>query len=72
MSHATAKAILPRRRVGGSLLLLAAVLLAAGCADREAQLAEHLQRGDRYLEGEQYEEAVIEYKSALHLDPNQA
>lgn len=72
MSHATAKAILPRRRVGGSLLLLAAVLLAAGCADREAQLAEHLQRGDRYLEGEQYEEAVIEYKSALQLDPNQA
>lgn len=53
---------------------LAAIAGAAlfGCQSDEAKLNEHLSRGDTYLEQEKYKEAIIEYKSALQLDPNVA
>jgi len=54
------------------LALLCAGLLAAGCADDDARIQEHLERAQTYAEEESWPEAVIEYKSALQLDPNHA
>jgi tetratricopeptide (TPR) repeat protein len=53
------------------LTLLAGLALAACQSDQE-KLAEHMARGDAYLEEAKYPEAIIEYKSALQIDPNQA
>ena len=53
------------------MMLLAAALLAAACArSPEAQKARHLERGDRYVQREQYREAIIEYRNVLRLDQN--
>lgn len=41
-----------------------------GCESDEARLASHLERGDAYAEEEAYEEAVIEFRNALQLAPN--
>ena len=41
-----------------------------GCESDEARLAAHLERGDAYVEEEAYEEAVIEFRNALQLAPN--
>jgi tetratricopeptide (TPR) repeat protein len=56
-------------RILAPLLL---VPLLAACQADEARLEEHLERGDGYLEQEQYGEAIIEYKNVLQLDPNHA
>lgn len=53
--------------------LLIVVLLAssAGCADNSAvRRDKYLAAGEKYFENKQYEEAVIEYRNALRLDPN--
>jgi tetratricopeptide (TPR) repeat protein len=62
------------RRTARSLLLCLAVLLAAplGCGDDASRLAEHMSRGDQYLEDEKPNEAAIEFKNALQIDPNHA
>ena len=55
--------------------ILASILwvsLLAGCQADEAKLEAHLERGDGYLEEEQYGEAIIEYKNVLQIDPNHA
>ncbi len=57
-----------RLRVVPSLLLLA--LLA--CNSREAQLAEHREKGDALLAEQKWQEAAIAFKSALDVDPNSA
>jgi tetratricopeptide (TPR) repeat protein len=44
----------------------------AGCADDASKLAGHLSRADAYLEEEEFAEAVLEYRSALQIDPNHA
>jgi len=44
----------------------------AGCQSDEAKLAEHMARGDEYVEQKKQAEAIIEYKSVLQLDPNHA
>ena len=44
----------------------------AGCQSDDAKLAEHMQRGDEYVEQKKQAEAIIEYKSVLQLDPNHA
>jgi tetratricopeptide (TPR) repeat protein len=49
-----------------------AVLGAAGCGDDASRLQGHLERGDQYLEQEQYPEAILEFKNVLQIDPNQA
>ena len=51
-----------------------AVALACGlaCASDEAKLAEHIERGEAYLEEDKPAEAIIEYKNALQLAPNDA
>ncbi len=52
------------------LPLFVALLVVTACQSEEEKLAEHLSRADTYLEEEQYPEAIIEYKSALQIDPN--
>lgn len=43
-----------------------------GCQDRETRFARHLERGAAYLEQGQAKEAVIEYRNAVQIDPNNA
>jgi pentatricopeptide repeat protein len=47
-------------------------LVLAACQDDAAKLQEHLARGSTYMDEERYREAIIEFKSALQLDPNDA
>ncbi|MGI9432300.1 MAG: tetratricopeptide repeat protein [Myxococcota bacterium] len=61
--------------VRGRGTTLAAFLLAVGllaCSGEEGKLADHLSRGEAYLEEEQFAEAVLEFRSALQIDPNLA
>jgi tetratricopeptide (TPR) repeat protein len=51
-------------------LLPLLVLLA--CQSEEARLAEHLERGKSYVGEEKWDEAIIEYKNVLQIDPNHA
>lgn len=63
----------PAHRLARSLLCLA--LLAAaplGCQDDATRLAEHMTRGDESLQAEKANEAAIEYRNALQIDPNHA
>jgi tetratricopeptide (TPR) repeat protein len=48
-----------------------AALLLAGCQSDEQKISQHLARGQEYLDGEKWAEAVIEYKNVLQIDPNQ-
>ncbi|MEM7413209.1 MAG: tetratricopeptide repeat protein [Myxococcota bacterium] len=50
--------------------LLGLVLLAGACGSDESALADHFDRGEEYRENEQWEEAIIEYKNVLQIDPN--
>ena len=58
-----------RTRAVLAVLLLA---LAPGCQDEQARIVEHAARGQEYLDAEAYDEAVLEFKSVLQLDPNHA
>jgi tetratricopeptide (TPR) repeat protein len=51
------------------LLLLVALL---ACASEETRLAEHLEKGDAYLEEQKWREAELEFSTALGIDPNSA
>ena len=46
--------------------------LVLGCESDEARLTSHVERGEAYLEDEAYAEAIIEFKNAKQLDPNDA
>src|SRR5262249_28424649 len=51
-------------------LLVIELLIVAGCSrSPEAQKARHLERGDKYAAREQYQEAILEYRNVLRLDP---
>ncbi|MGH0033261.1 MAG: tetratricopeptide repeat protein [Myxococcota bacterium] len=53
--------------------LLALLLLGVlACQSDEAKLAQHLERGDEYMEAEQWAEAIIEFKNVVQIDPNHA
>ncbi|MBW2268170.1 MAG: tetratricopeptide repeat protein [Deltaproteobacteria bacterium] len=52
-----------------SIFCILALALSA-CQDDAAKVAQHLERGESYLEAEQYGEAIIELKSVLQIDPN--
>ncbi len=54
-----------------SVLVLAGSLLLA-CQSDEAKLGEHMSRAGEYVENEAWNEAIIEYKNALQIDPNNA
>ena len=56
------------RILGVALLLLAL----SGCKSDEQKREEHMARGDAYVEEEQWDEAIIEYKNVLQIDPNDA
>ena len=51
--------------------LLGCALLAA-CGSDEGDLAKHFERGKEYAESSQWNEAAIELKNALQIDPNHA
>jgi tetratricopeptide (TPR) repeat protein len=61
---------------GNPLLVLAAcfafVIALGGCASDEDRLAEFMERGDAYAENDEFEEAIIEFKNVLQIDPNHA
>ena len=46
------------------------IVTGAGCQDSEDQLDGFLEQGNAYLEDEQYEEAIIEFRNVLQIDPN--
>jgi tetratricopeptide (TPR) repeat protein len=50
----------------------AALLLAVGCQTDEEKIAAFMERGDEAVETEAFDEAVIEYRNVLQLDPNHA
>ncbi|MHC4224589.1 MAG: tetratricopeptide repeat protein, partial [Planctomycetota bacterium] len=54
------------------LLPLLVVALAWGCASPEERFAEHVARGDEFAEQGEVAEALIEYRSALKVQPQNA
>jgi len=58
-----------RAGIGVALLALAFV---AGCRSKEDKIATHLARGEQYLGERKPNEALIEFRSALQLDPKSA
>ena len=46
------------------------ILIGVGCGSDETRIAEFREKGNQYIEQEQYEEAIIEFRSVLQLDPN--
>lgn len=69
---ATSRASVPSSAVAppaGRAFSLLAIALAWGCASPEEQFAEHVERAEEYVEQEQPLEALIEYRSALKLQP---
>lgn len=66
----SAESILRPTRAVGILVLV--TLLSAGCAGDEERLAEFMERGNAYVQSEESEEAIIEFKNALQIDPNHA
>jgi tetratricopeptide (TPR) repeat protein len=53
------------------ILVFSLVGLAA-CQDDATRLQEHMTRGNNYAEEARHQEAIIEFKSALQIDPNLA
>jgi tetratricopeptide (TPR) repeat protein len=51
----------------GALIL--AALLASSCSDPEKQKVRHVERGDRYAAEQRDDFAVVEYASAVNIDP---
>ena len=58
------------RQLGGWALVLLVALLTAGCANDEERIAEFIARGEDYVASGADEEAIIEYKNVLQLDPD--
>ena len=55
------------------LILLLGVAVTSSCGPpTEEQVAEHVRRGDRYIQQQKYAEAVIEYKNAVRAASNDA
>ena len=68
MSMASGRAPLAHLALALALLFAPGI---SGCGDDASRLQSHLERGDEYLKGEQYPEAILEYKNVLQIDPNQ-
>jgi tetratricopeptide (TPR) repeat protein len=60
------------RRFPVALGALALALVIAACQSQEARLAEHLERAEGYMKEQKASEAIIEYKNALQIAPNDA
>lgn len=59
-------------RLGRWGLAAVIALFAVGCADDEQRIAEFLDRGQEYVAEGADEEAIIEFKNVLQLDPENA
>lgn len=51
------------------IALLSGVLFVAGCASDEERVAGFIERGEAYVENDQPEEAIIEFKNVLQIEP---
>lgn len=51
-------------------LLLASVLVLAGCANPEKAKADHVSKGEAYLKDSKFQEASIEFRNAVQIDEN--
>ncbi|MEE8164799.1 MAG: hypothetical protein V3T64_04455, partial [Myxococcota bacterium] len=60
-----------RTRMLGIFFLVLVVML-GGCASDDERLAEFMERGEAYVEQSLNEEAIIEFKNVLQIDPNHA
>lgn len=60
------------RRLCARGLVLALLFGAAACGDDASRITSHLERGDAYLKEEKYNEASLEFRNVLQIDPNQA
>src|SRR6267143_778052 len=61
---------MPRRTRAWISFLVIGLLVAAGCSrSPEAKKARHLERGDKYAAQEQYQEAILEYRNVLRIEP---
>jgi cytochrome c-type biogenesis protein CcmH/NrfG len=49
-------------------LLFAAVIALAGCTNPEKTKAEHVSKGEAYLKDSKFQEATLEFRSALQID----
>ncbi len=52
--------------------LMVGLLLLGGCQSDEDRVARFLERGEQYVENGQTEEAIIEFKNVLQLEPENA
>jgi tetratricopeptide (TPR) repeat protein len=55
-----------------ALALLGAAVLAFACSSQQSRLAEHMKQGDEYREQQRWDAAILEYRNALQIDPNDA
>ena len=53
-------------------VLFAAILSLAGCTNPEKAKAEHVNKGEAYLKDSKFQEATLEFRSALQIDGNLA
>jgi tetratricopeptide (TPR) repeat protein len=63
---------IPRLHCQLLVACLAVVFVVAGCGSDEERLDDFMTRGNEYVENEDFEEAIIEYKNVLQIDPNHA
>ena len=65
---------MPRSRpallIRWALIALSAISIA--CQNDAQQLSAHLEQGESYLEEKQWNEAALEFRSAMQIDPNEA
>ncbi len=54
------------------LTLLAAIVSLTACTTPERAKAQHLSRGEEFIKAEKFQEAVLEFKSAIQIDENLA
>ena len=52
--------------------MTAVLLLLGGCESDEERIASFLERGEQYIDNKQPEEAIIEFKNVLQIDPENA
>src|SRR5215217_2349162 len=49
-------------------LLLVALIALSGCTNAEKAKTEHVKRGEAYLKDLKYQEATLEFRSAIQID----